>query len=165
LRLDPDHEKNVAELPVTVRRPSKLDEFAEQIESWLAKYEDLTAVRLHEMLTAAGFTGQYTIVREYLRRLRKQSSPKQAFLVVETPAGYQAQFDWSPYVLPGCEQKVQLWGCSLSWSRARAFEATAGHGARRRTAKILIDDLDLVKTQIAKAGLHCVLKFTALEVV
>jgi transposase len=109
--------------PPPVHRPSKLDAFAEQIETWVAKYEDLTAVRLHEMLEAAGFTGRYTIVREYLRRLRKQSSPKQAFQVVETPAGYQAQFDWSPYELPGCGQKVQFWGCSLSWSRARAFEA------------------------------------------
>lgn len=109
--------------PSPVRRPSKLDAFAEQIESWLATYEDLTAVRLHELLTAAGFTGQYTIVREYLRGRRKAQRPKQAFQVVETPAGYQAQFDWSPYVLPGCGEKVQFWGCSLSWSRARAFEA------------------------------------------
>lgn len=109
--------------PSPVRRPSKLDAFAEQIESWLATYEDLTAVRLHELLTAAGFTGQYTIVREYLRGRRKAERPKQAFQLVETPAGYQAQFDWSPYVLPGCGEKVQFWGCTLSWSRARAFEA------------------------------------------
>jgi transposase len=109
--------------PPPVRRPSKLDAFAEQIESWLATYEDLTAVRLHELLTAAGFTGQYTIVREYLRGVRKAERPKRAFQLVETPAGYQAQFDWSPYVLPGCGEKVQFWGCSLSWSRARAFEA------------------------------------------
>ncbi len=96
--------------PSPVRRPSKLDAFAEQIESWLATYEDLTAVRLHELLTAAGFTGQYTIVREYLRGRRKAERPKQAFQLVETPAGYQAQFDWSPYVLPGCGEKVQFWG-------------------------------------------------------
>jgi transposase len=109
--------------PPPVRRPSKLDAFAERIESLLATYPDLTAVRLHEMLAAEGFTGQYTIVREYLRRLHKERRPKEAFQVVETPAGYQCQFDWSPYVLPGCGEKVQLWGCSLSWSRARAFEA------------------------------------------
>jgi transposase len=109
--------------PPPMRRPSKLDAFAEQIESWLVTYEDLTAVRLHELLEAAGFTGQYTIVREYLRGRRKAERPKQAFQLVETPAGYQAQFDWSPYVLPGCGEKVQFWGCSLSWSRARAFEA------------------------------------------
>ena len=109
--------------PPPVHRPSKLDAFLERIESLLVMYPDLTAVRLRETLEAEGFTGQYTIVREYLRRLRKERNPKEAFQLVETPAGYQCQFDWSPYVLPGCGEKVQLWGCSLSWSRARAFEA------------------------------------------
>jgi transposase len=105
--------------PPPARRGSKLDAFAERIESWLAEYADLTAVRLHEKLQAEGFTGSYTIVREYLKRLRGRRTPQQAFQVVETPAGHQAQFDWSPYTLPGCGEKAQLWGCSLSWSRAR----------------------------------------------
>jgi transposase len=109
--------------PPPARRGSKLDAFAERIDSWLATYEDLTAVRLHEKLQAEGFTGRYTIVREYLKRLRGRRTPQQPFQVVETPAGHQAQFDWSPYTLPGCGAKAQLWGCSLSWSRARAFEA------------------------------------------
>ena len=109
--------------PPPTPRGSKLDAFVERIDSWLTTYEDLTAVRLHEMLEAEGYSGGYTIVREYLKRLRGRRTPKQAFQVVETPAGLQAQFDWSPYVLPGCGEKAQFWGCSLSWSRARAFEA------------------------------------------
>ncbi len=109
--------------PPPVRRPSKLDAFTERIESLLVTYPDLTAVRLKETLEAEGFNGRYTIVRDYLKRLRSERSPKEAFQVVETPAGYQGQFDWSPYVLPGCGEKVQLWGCSLSFSRARSFEA------------------------------------------
>jgi len=39
-------EREVA--PPPTRRSSKLDAFAERIESWLATYEDLTAVRLHD---------------------------------------------------------------------------------------------------------------------
>ncbi|HZF24916.1 MAG TPA: IS21 family transposase [Steroidobacteraceae bacterium] len=109
--------------PPPARRGSKLDAFAERIDSWLGTYEDLTAVRLYEKLKAEGFAGGYTIVREYLKRLRGRRTPQQAFQVVETPAGLQAQFDWSPYTLPGCGQKAQLWGCSLSFSRARSFEA------------------------------------------
>lgn len=109
--------------PPPLHRPSKLDAFAERIEAWLVTYEDLTAVRLLEKLKAEGFDGRYTIVREYLKRLRGRRTPQRAFEVVETPAGQQAQFDWSPYTLPGCGAEAQLWGCSLSWSRARAFEA------------------------------------------
>jgi transposase len=114
-------EREVGAAPI--RRSSKLDPFAERIESWLQTYEDLTAVRLLEKLRDEGFTGSYTIVREHLKQLRGRRVPQEAYQVVETPAGHQAQFDWSPYILPGCEQKVQLWGCSLSYSRARAFEA------------------------------------------
>ena len=106
-----------------VPRGSKLDRYVQRIEAWLVEYEDLTAVRLLEKLQAEGFDGGYTIVREHLKALRGRRTPKQAFEVVETPPGQQGQFDWSPYTLPGCAVQAQLWGCSLSWSRARAFEA------------------------------------------
>ena len=89
-----------------VPRGSKLDAYAKQIEAWLVDYEDLTAVRLHEKLTAEGFDGGYTIVREHLKALRGQQTPKQAMEVVETPPGQQSQFDWSPYQRPGCGVKA-----------------------------------------------------------
>jgi transposase len=102
-------------------RASKLDEYAQDIEAWLSQYEDLTAVRLHEKLAQKGFTGGYTIVREQLKELRAARQPKaEAFEVVETAPGQQAQFDWSPYDLEG-DLKVQLWSCTLSWSRGRSF--------------------------------------------
>lgn len=105
-------------------RGSKLDRYRDQIEAWLTEYENLTAVRLHEKLTAHGFDGGYTIVREHLKALRGRAKPKEAFELVETPVGQQSQFDWSPYVLPGCGEKVNLWSCTLSWSRGRAFAAS-----------------------------------------
>jgi transposase len=109
--------------PPAVPRSSKLDPFLARIESWLNIYEDLTAVRLLEKLREEGFTGSYTIVREHLKKLRGRRVPQEDYEVIETPAGQQAQFDWSPFVLPGCAVKVQVWGCSLSYSRARSFEA------------------------------------------
>ena len=105
-------------------RGSKLDRYQGQIEAWLEEYGDLTAVRLHEKLTAQGFAGGYTIVRERLKQLRGRRKPKRAFELVHTPVGQQAQFDWSPYTLPGCGAEVNLWSCTLSWSRGRAFEAS-----------------------------------------
>lgn len=109
--------------PRRAPRVSKLDRYAKEIDAWLSLHEDLTAVRLHEMLVAKGFSGGYTIVRERLKELKAARAPKaQAFEVVETPAGHQGQFDWSPYELEG-ELKVQLWSCTLSWSRGRSFRA------------------------------------------
>ena len=125
--LEARREHGESALEREVRKPaprgSKLDRYTPQIEAWLKEYEDLTAVRLHEQLLAHGFGGGYTIVREHLKALRGRAKPKQAFERVETPVGQQAQFDWSPYTLPGCGLEVNLWSCTLSWSRARAFEA------------------------------------------
>lgn len=102
-------------------RASMLDEYAKDIEAWLALHEDLTAVRLLEMLQTKGFTGGYTIVRERLKELKAAKAPTvQAFEVVETAPGQQSQFDWSPYELEG-GLKVQVWSCTLSWSRGRSF--------------------------------------------
>lgn len=107
--------------PPRTPRASKLDQYAKDIEAWLALYEDLTAVRLLEMLAQKGFTGGYTIVRQRLKELQAARAPKAlAFEVVETPPGQQAQFDWSPYHLEG-DLTVQLWSCTLSWSRGRSF--------------------------------------------
>lgn len=114
-------EREVGRAPTP--RPSKLDEYEKDIAAWLTQYEDLTAVRLHELLEGKGFTGGYTIVRERLNELRAAQQPAaEAFDVVETPPGHQGQFDWSPYELED-ELKVQLWSYTLSWSRGRSFRA------------------------------------------
>jgi transposase len=109
--------------PPPVRRSSKLDPYVELIDAELKKFENITAERLHEKLQDAGFKGGYTIVREYLNKLRGSDTEQRAFDVVETPVGEQGLFDWSPYDLPGCGQRVQVWGYSLGYSRGRAFEA------------------------------------------
>lgn len=107
--------------PRTPRR-SKLDRYADPIKLWLEKYPDITAVRLLECLQEVGFDGKYTVVRIYLMKLRQEqgATKKKAVVVVRTPIGHQCQFDWSPYVIEG-PLDVQIWGCSLSWSRARSF--------------------------------------------
>ena len=109
--------------PQRAPRASKLDPYMAQIEAWLApdQFPNLTAVRALEKLRGLGFDGGYTIVRERLEEIRERLHPSvKEFEVVETPPGLQGQFDWSPYVLEG-GLKVQLWSCTLSWSRARSF--------------------------------------------
>jgi transposase len=109
--------------PPPVPRSSKLDPFKEQIGHWIEEFKDITAQRLLEKLQGIGFTGGYTIVREHLKEVRGRRKPQRALDVIETPVAEEAQFDWSPYVLPGCEHKIQLWGYSLGYSRGRAYEA------------------------------------------
>ena len=112
------------ELPAArTPKASKLDRYAERIEAWLDEHPDLTVTRLLEKLTEQGFDGRYTIVRMYLKEARRRRGvkTKTAVLIVETLPGQQCQFDWSPYdnVIKG--MTVQLWSCTLSWSRARSF--------------------------------------------
>jgi hypothetical protein len=42
--------------------------------------------------------------------------------------------------------------------RNHAFETAAGNRTRRRASKILVDHLDVRKSQITKTPLHCVLQ-------
>jgi len=96
-------------------RPSKLDPYVDVITELVQKYPDIRATRLHEELSARGFDGKYTIVREYLKKIRPRPK-KRAYNVVETPPGKQAQVDWSTYALAD-GTPVYAFSCILSYSR------------------------------------------------
>ena len=105
------------------RRPvaTKLDAYKAIIETRLAAYPELSAVRLLDEIRAAGYTGGYSQLKAFVRRVRPAPPPE---LVVrfETPAGRQAQVDFAHFRTvftdePGAERIIWLFSLVLGHSR------------------------------------------------
>jgi transposase len=79
--------------------PTKLDAYKPIIETRLAAYPQLSAVRLLAEIRAAGFAGTYTQLKEFVRRVRPAPAPEPV-IRFETPAGRQAQVDFARFTFP-----------------------------------------------------------------
>lgn len=114
-----------------IRRP-KLDGFTEIIEQWLR--DDLgqrakqrhTAKRVFERLRDEhGFTGGYTIVKDYVREHRRRA--REMFVPLQHPPGHaQADFGEATVVIGGVEQTAHFFAFDLPQSDAcfvRAYPA------------------------------------------
>ena len=115
-----------------VRRP-KLDEFTGLIEQWLEdgrrhgyRKQRHTAKRIFERLRDEhGFTGGYTIVKDYVREHRRHR--RGMFVPLTHPPGHaQPDFGEAWAVIAGVEQKVNFFAFDLPQSDAsyvRAYRA------------------------------------------
>jgi transposase len=83
------------------RRPvaTKLDAYRPIIESRLAAYPQLSAVRLLEEIRAAGYAGGYTQLKAFVQRTRPTPA-LEPVIRFETPAGRQAQVDFARFTFP-----------------------------------------------------------------
>jgi transposase len=79
--------------------PTKLDAYKPIIETRLAAYPALSAVRLLTEIRAAGFTGSYTQLKAFVRQVRPTPAPEPV-IRFETPAGRQAQVDFARFAFP-----------------------------------------------------------------
>lgn len=116
------------ELPVPKERAkkgSKLDAFKDFIINKL-KEGPFTASRLFKEIQEMGFTGKYTIVKDFIREMRpKQGVP--AVYRYETKPGVQAQVDWSEFgraEIDGKILKLYCFSMILGYSRMRYIEFT-----------------------------------------
>jgi transposase len=100
---DGELDRDLDALPVQYgpRRPppTKLDPYRAIIETRLAAYPALSAVRLLEEIRAAGYTGGYSQLKALVRQLRPAPAPEPV-VRFETPAGRQAQVDFAEFRFP-----------------------------------------------------------------
>lgn len=108
-----------------VRKESKLDKYKDYIIQKLNE-GPFTAARLLRELQEMGFTGKYTIVKDFIRKVRPEQRV-QAIYRYETKPGVQAQVDWSEFGRAEIDCKVLKLYCFnmvLGYSRMRYIEFT-----------------------------------------
>jgi transposase len=108
---------------VPVRRP-KLDGFTGIIDAWLEadrgvhRKQRHTAKRVFDRLREEhGFTGGYTIVKDYMRERERQG--REMFVPLAHPPGHaQADFGEAVVILDGVERKAHFFAFDLPQSDA-----------------------------------------------
>jgi transposase len=114
--------------PVAERRSpkaSKLDDYKDYIIQRLNSYP-LTASRIYHEIQEKGFTGKYTIVKDFVREIRPQLGVS-AIYRYETKPGKQAQVDWGECGYIEIDEKTLKLYCFtmvLGYSRMRYAEFT-----------------------------------------
>jgi transposase len=105
-------------------RASKIDAFRDRVAELLARYPDITAQRVFEILKDEGFDGGYTGVKKHLRRVRPAPRPTPSLQAPDFGPGEMAESDWSPYLLTytdGRTETVQLFCYVLVYSTRKYF--------------------------------------------
>lgn len=112
--------------PVKRNCKSKLDPYKTQISGLLAKAEEyheatLSAVFIHDQLTAKGFKGSVSLVRKYLQNNRNDLT-KDLIPLIHRDPGKEAQVDWGEKYQPrsgGGRKKIYIFCMTLSHSGTR----------------------------------------------
>ena len=110
------------------RRPrsSLVDSYEAILREYLARYPNLSVVRLLEELRQRGYKGGYTTLRRKVRQLRgtPRRLPVERF---ETAPGVQGQMDYATYTIDFTQEgrrKVHLFGYLLGYSRREYLHFT-----------------------------------------
>jgi transposase len=92
--------------------------------------QGLRSPRILRELRARGYTGGATILKDFLQTLGPHRPPRQTFRRFETPAGVEAQSDWSPYRVRIADREtvVHAFSLILCYSR-RAYILFPGRAA------------------------------------
>jgi transposase len=107
------------------KKPSKLDDYKEYIVARLQEYP-LSAKRIYREIQEKGFTGKYTIVKDFVREVRPRTSVAAVYRY-ETKPGIQSQVDWAEcgrIDIDNQSRKLYCFTMVLGYSRMRYVEFT-----------------------------------------
>ena len=105
---------------------SKLDDYKEHIIKQLEGYPALTVVKIYREIQDMGYTGKYTILKDFVREVRPGTAVEAVYRF-ETKPGIQAQVDWGEcgsIEIDGKIRKLYCFSMVLGYSRMRYVEFT-----------------------------------------
>src|SRR5713226_8204556 len=113
--------------PQAARRASLLDPYLDQIKALLAKYPDLSAVRIREEIARGpqGYTGSASVLRRYLRKVRPARG--RVYQEVHYQPAQAMQVDWGEcgrVQVGSTMRKVSVFVAVLCYSRLVFIEFT-----------------------------------------
>lgn len=79
------------------RKGSKLDPYRDYIFELVHEFPEIKAPVVLRKITEKGFDGEITIIRVFLRELRRKSVQREPFIRFESMPGEQMQVDWGHF--------------------------------------------------------------------
>lgn len=105
-------------------RPSKLDPYRADIETLLRDYPDITAQRILEEISAKGYEGGYSIVKDLVSTMRPKPAAKISLPTPTYGPGEMAESDWAEYRISftqAPQRKIYVFGYFLNYSRRKCY--------------------------------------------
>lgn len=83
--------------PSRAPRAAKIDAWKPRVAALMAKFADITAQRVFEILRGEGFDGGYTGVKRHVHAMRPPPKPTPSLTTPDYGPGEMSESDWSPY--------------------------------------------------------------------
>lgn len=110
--------------PTRAPRAAKIDPYKPRVGELMARFSDITAQRVYEILKDEGFDGSHTGVKKYVRSVRPPPRPEPSRTTPDYAPGEMSENDWSPYEIvftTGKRAIVQAFSYVLVTSKRKYF--------------------------------------------